>query len=128
MQKAFDRYSVEVWASAAQGIAAQILFDEAQSFVGRIDFYWGQDPPVSYIWTPNGTTDPAQIYIVLAMSLDLFDPVIDLLQHGGPWAVQLWPSGPLTGASTDGYGGLLLTRHDISVPKTALDIRAVRTL
>ncbi len=126
MQKAFDRYSVEVWASVMQGIAAQILFDEAQAFVGRIDFYRGEDPPTSYLWHPNGTGDPAQIYIVLAMSLDLLDPVIELLQHGGPWAVQLWPSGPLTGASTDGYGGVLMTRQDIAVPKTPLDIRAIR--
>jgi hypothetical protein len=126
MQKAFDRYSVEVWASVAQGIAAQILFDEAKSFVGRIDFYGGQNPAVSYLWHPNGTSDPTQIYIVLAMSLDLLDPVIDLLQHGGPWAVELWPSGPLTGAFTDGYGGVLMTTHDITVPATALNIRAIR--
>lgn len=60
MQKAFNRYSVEFWASVAQGVAAQILFDEAQRFVGRIDFYRGQDPPVSYLWHPNGTSDPTR--------------------------------------------------------------------
>jgi hypothetical protein len=127
MQKPFNRYSVEVWASVAQGIAAQILFDEAQSFVGRIDFYRGQNPPVSYLWHPNGTSDPAQIYIVLAMSLDLLDPVIDLLQNKGPWAVELWPSGPLTGAATDGYAGVLMTTHDITVPRAPLNIRAIRS-
>jgi hypothetical protein len=126
MQKTFDRYSVEVWASVAHGIAAQILFDKAQQFVGRIDFYRGQNPPVSYLWHPTGTSDPAQIYIVLAMSLDLFDPVIDLLQRGGAWAIELWPSGPLTGASTDGYGGELMMTHDITVPGAGLNIRAVR--
>ncbi len=126
MQKSFNRQSVEIWASAAQGIAAQILFDQAQSFVGRIDFYRGQDPPTSYLWHPNGTSDPNQIYIVLAMSLDLLQPVIDLLQHGGQWALELWPSGPLAGAATDGYGGRLLTVQDITVPSVALDIRAAR--
>ncbi len=60
------------------------------------------------------------------MSLDLLDPVIDLLLHGGPWAVELWPSGPLTGAFTVGYGGVLMTTHDITVPATALNIRAIR--
>jgi len=126
MQSTFDRYSVEIHASVGQGLAAQILFDQAQRFVGRIDFYREQEPPTSYLWHPNGTNDPNQIYIVLAMSVDLLDPVIDLLQHKGPWAIELWPSGPLVGAATNGYGGVLKTTHDISIPMMALDVRATR--
>ena len=60
------------------------------------------------------------------MSLDLLQPVIELLQHGGVWALELWPSGPLVGAATNGYGGRLLTIQDIIVPSVALDVRAVR--
>ena len=126
MQHTFDRYSVEIHASVGAGLAAQILFDQAQSFVGRIDFYREQEPPTSYLWHPNGTDDPNQIYLVLAMSLDLLDPVIDLLQHRGPWAIELSPSGPLIGAATDGYAGVLRTTHDITIPRIALDIRARR--
>jgi hypothetical protein len=126
MDKPFDHYSVEIHASVAAGLAAQILCDQNKSFVGRIDFYREQEPPVSYLWTPTGTGDPSQIYLVLAMSIDLLEPVITLLEHGGPWALELWPSGPLTGAATDGYGGLLKTTRDIAVPTAPLNVRALR--
>ena len=126
MDKPFDHYSVEIHASVANGLAAQILCDQNKSFVGRIDFYREQEPPVSYLWTPTGSSDPSQIYLVLAMSIDLLEPVITLLQHGGPWALELWPSGPLTGAATDGYGGVLKTTRDIVVPTAPLNVRASR--
>ena len=126
MDKPFDHYSVEIHASVGAGLAAQILCDQNKSFVGRIDFYREQEPPVSYLWSPNGTNDPNQIYLVLAMSIDLLEPVITLLEHGGPWELELWPSGPLTGASTNGYGGLLKTMRDIAVPTAPLNVRALR--
>ena len=126
MDKPFDHYSVEIHASVGAGLAAQILCDQNKTFVGRIDFYREQEPPVSYLWTPNGSSDPSQIYLVLAMSIDLLEPVITLLEHGGPWELELWPSGPLTGASTNGYGGLLKTTRDIAVPTTPLNVRALR--
>src|SRR5262245_37759454 len=107
MDKAFDGYSVEIHASVTQGISAQILFDLQKHFVGRIDFYAGVAPPVSYLWHPNGVSDPNQIYIVLAMQLSLLDPIIDLLQHEGSYGLELWPSGPMFGAATNGYGGVL---------------------
>lgn len=127
MDKAFDGYSVEIHASVTQGTAAQILFDHKKSFVGRIDFYVGEAPPVSYLWHPNGTADPDQIYIVLAMQLELLDPIIDLLQRGGSYGLELWPSGPMIGAFTNGYGGMLRSIKDIRVPAAPLNIRALRT-
>ena len=126
MDKPFDYYSVEIHSSVGIGLAAQILCDQGQVFAGRIDFYREQEPPVSYLWTPTGSTDPNQTYIVLAMSLDLLKSVITLLEHGGPWELELWPSGPLTGVSTNGYGGLLKTIGNITVPTAPLNIRAIR--
>lgn len=126
MDKPFNHYSVEIHASVGVGLAAQILCDQNTSFVGRIDFYREQEPPVSYLWTPSGTSDPNQTYLVLAMSIDLLEPVITLLEHGGPWALELWPSGPLTGAATNGYGGLLKTTRDLAVPSAPLNVRALR--
>ena len=126
MDKPFDHYSVEIHASVGTGLAAQILCDKNKSFVGRIDFYREQEPPVSYLWTPNGTSDPNQTYLVLAMSIDLLEPVITLLEHGGPWELELWPSGPLIGAATNGYGGVLRTIGDIAVPTAPLNMRALR--
>jgi hypothetical protein len=121
MNKAFDGYSVEIHASVAQGLSAQILFDLKTQFVGRIDFYVGVIPPVSYLWHPNGTSDPNQIYIVLAMQQDLLDPIIDLLQHEGSYALELWPLGPMSGASTNGYGGVLKSLRDTKVPAAPLN-------
>jgi len=128
MDKPFDGYSFEIHASVTQGLAAQILFDRQGSFVGRIDFYKGEAPPVSYLWHPNGTSDPNQIYIVLAMSMDMLDPVIDLLQHPGSYELELWPSGPLFGAFTDGYAGMLRTVKDIAIPSSPLNLRAMRAI
>jgi hypothetical protein len=121
MQKAFDGYSVQMLASVTQGLSAQILFDQQKQFVGRIDFYVGVTPPVSYLWHPNGTSDPNQIYIVLAMQQDLLDPIIDLLQHEGAYGLELWPIGPLSGAYTNGYGGLLKSLRDTKVPTAPLN-------
>jgi hypothetical protein len=126
MDKPFDHYSVEIRASVGPGLAAQILCEQGQSFVGRMDFYREQEPPVSYLWTPTGSADPQQIYLVLAMSMDLLEPVITLLQHGGPWELELWPSGPLIGAATDGYGGMLKTTQNLVLPIAPLNVRAPR--
>ena len=120
MDKPFDGYSVAINASVTTWPSAQIMFDLKTQFVGRIDFYVGVSP-VSYLWHPTGTTDPNQIYIVLAMQLDLLDPIIDLLQHEGSYALELWPSGPLTGAATDGYGGKLKSLRDTKVPIAPLN-------
>jgi len=121
MDKPFDGYSVEIHASLTQGLSAQILFDLQKQFAGRIDFYVGVTPPVSYLWHPNGTSDPNQIYIVLAMQQDLLDPTIDLLQHEGSYALELWPNGPMIGAFTNGYGGVLKSLRDTKVPTTTLN-------
>ena len=121
MDKAFDGYSVEIHASVAQGLSAQILLDLKTQFVGRIDFYVGVTLPDSYLWHPNGTSDPNQIYIVLAMQQDLLDPIVDLLQHEGSYALELWPVGPMSGASTNGYGGVLKSLRDTRVPAAPLN-------
>ena len=55
------------------------------------------------------------------MQLDLLDPIIDLLQHEGSYALELWPSGPLTGAATNGYGGKLKSLRDAKVPIAPLN-------
>jgi hypothetical protein len=121
MLKPFDGYSVQMLASVTQGLSAQLLFDQKQNFVGRIDFYQGVNPPTSYLWHPNGPSDPNQIYIVLAMQLAVFDPIIDLLQHEGSYALELWPLGPMSGASTNGYGGVLKSLRDTKVPSAPLN-------
>jgi hypothetical protein len=107
MTKQITDYSIEVQASVDSGVVAQILFENNNQFVGRIDFYRDTAPPLSYLWHPTGTTDENQIYLVLAMSADLFPVVSELIRTERPWGLELWPTGPLFGASTDGYGGML---------------------
>ncbi len=100
MDKPFDHYSVEIHASVGAGLAAQILCDHNKSFVGRIDFYREAGSlPFPICGRQTGPVIQAEIYLVLAMSIDLLEPVITLFEHGGPWELELWPSGPLTGAS-----------------------------
>jgi hypothetical protein len=95
-----------------QDFLCALLFDLKQQFVGRIDFYQGVTLPVSYLWHPTSTTDPNQIYIVLAMQQDVLDPIIDLLQYQGSYGLELWPSGPLFGAYTNGYAGKLKSLNE----------------
>jgi len=107
MTKQITDYSIEVHASVDNGVIAQILFENNNQFVGRIDFYRDTAPPLSYLWHPTSTTDESQIYLVLAMPADLFPVITELIRTEKPWGLELWPSGPLFGASTDGYGGML---------------------
>jgi len=107
MLKPFNQYSLEIHASVDNGIAAQILCSQNAAFVGRIDFYVGMPLPVSYLWHPNGTSDPSQIYLVLAMPMSNFETVEEILRTEKPFGLELWPSGSLIGAATDGYGGVV---------------------
>ena len=107
MLKPFNTFDVEVHASVDTGVQAQLLFDQDRQFVGRIDFYSGQSLPSSYLWHPNGPGDESQTYLVLAMPIDRFDAILEILDDLEELALELWPVGPMFGASTDGYGGVL---------------------
>jgi hypothetical protein len=107
MLKPFNQYSLEMRASVQQGIAGQILCYEGARFAGRIDFYTGEPLPTSYLWHPTGTGDPNSIYIVLAMPMTSFGAVAEILRTEEPFGLELWPSGPMSGAATDGYGGVV---------------------
>jgi hypothetical protein len=112
MQKEIASYTINVLAEDAGQIGAQILFyNTGNIFSGRIDFYRaGMTPPTSYLWHPTSTTDTNQIYLVLAMRMDMFDGVAALVRTEGPWTMELWPSHtPFVGASTPGYGGKIFT-------------------
>ena len=109
MLKNITSYSIEIHASVNSGLESQILFENNNRFVGRIDFYKGETVPVSYLWHPTGTDDENQIYLVLNMASDLFCCVTELIRTEKPWGLELWPSGPLFGAATDGYAGMLYT-------------------
>jgi len=131
MTKQITDYSIEIHASVGSGMIAQILFENNDIFVGRIDFYRDTPPPVSYLWHPTSTTDESQIYLVLAMPADLFPVITELIRTEKPWSLELWPSGPLFGASTDGYGGMLNTAKDQLVGEEVVEarqlLRAVRS-
>ena len=107
MLKPFTNYQIEMQASVASGIAAQLLCYNNTRFVGRIDFHINETLPKSYLWHPTGTTDPDSIYIVLIMPIDRLQTVIDVVRNEAPLALEIWPLGPLFGAATDGYGGVL---------------------
>ena len=107
MLKPFNRYTLEIWASVNQGIAAQILCYQGSRFIGRIDFYTNRPLPQSYLWHPNGPSDPNQIYLVLAMPVARFEAVEEILRTEKPFGLELWPIGQMFGAFTDGYGGVL---------------------
>jgi hypothetical protein len=107
MLKPFNKYTLEIWATVSSGIAAQILCFQDTAFIGRIDFYTNEALPSSYLWHPNGTYDPNQIYIVLAMPIDRFDGVEEILRTERSFGLELWPIGEMFGAYTDGYGGVL---------------------
>ena len=112
MTKNITKYSIEILASANNGLQAQILFsNDTAFFVGRIDFYKGVDLPVSYLWHPTNPNDESQTYLVLSMSYTFFAEIVDLLRNEGPWMIELWPAtpAPFFGAATDGYGGRLST-------------------
>jgi hypothetical protein len=127
MQKAITSYTVQLLSSVKSGLAAQILFKNNQSFVGRIDFYAGADLPKSYLWHPNNPTDENQTYLVLAMSFDAFLSVTELIRNERPWGLELWPaSSPMFGASTDGYGGKLYTTSDETIGEQEFDLQALR--
>lgn len=112
MNKQITHYRIEVHASVDSGMSAQILFENNNRFVGRIDFYRNTALPKSYLWHPTGTNDENNIYLVLAMPADEFEVITELLRTEKPWALQLWPVGQMFGASTDGYGGMLYTTQD----------------
>jgi hypothetical protein len=107
MLKHFNRYALEIYASVDRGIAAQILCAQNTFFIGRIDFYVNEAVPASYLWNPNNSADPTQIYIVLAMPIDRFEAVEEILRSEQAFGLELSPSGPMTGAVTDGFGGVL---------------------
>jgi hypothetical protein len=112
MTKNISKYSIQLIASANDGLQAQILFaNDTAFFAGRIDFYKGVNLPTSYLWHPNNPNDESQTYLVLSMSYLFFAETVDLLRNEGPWSMELWPSAPapFSGASTDGYGGRLKT-------------------
>lgn len=131
MTKKITDYSIEIHASVGSGLIAQILFENNNIFVGRIDFYRDVTPPVSYLWHPTSTTDENQIYLVLAMPADLFPVITELIREEKPWSLELWPSGPLIGASTDGYAGTLNTGKDQLIGEEVVEarqlLRAVRS-
>jgi len=107
MLKPFNKYTLEIWASVTSGTAAQIICYQDAAFIGRIDFYTNEPLPSSYLWHPNGTSDPNQIYIVLMMPIDRFEGVEEILRTEKPFGLELWPNGQMYGALTDGYGGVL---------------------
>ena len=131
MTKKITDYSIEIHASVESGTIAQILFENNNEFAGRIDFYRNIAPPTSYLWHPTSTTDESQIYLVLAMPADLFPVITELIRTEKPWNIELWPSGPLFGASTDGYGGMLNTAKDQLIGEEEVEsrklLRAVRS-
>lgn len=96
----------------SQGIAAQILCYEGTRFIGRIDFYVDHPLPVSYLWHPNGTGDPNQIYLVLAMPVARFEAVEQILRTEKAFGLELWPMGEMFGAATDGYAGVLRSLNE----------------
>src|SRR6188474_2655124 len=104
MTKNITKYSIEMIASANDGLQAQILFaNDTAFFVGRIDFYKGVDLPKSYLWHPTDPNDESQTYLVFSMSHVFFAETVDLLRNEGPWSMELWPSTPppFNGAVTD---------------------------
>src|SRR5579864_2756347 len=107
MLKPFNKYTLDIWSSVNDGVAAQILCYQDKAFVGRLDFYVNEKLPVSYLWHPNGTSDPNQIYLVLAMPIERFEAIEEILRTENPFGLELWPEGEMTGATTDGYGGEL---------------------
>lgn len=125
MTKKITDYSIEIHASVDSGLIAQILFENNNIFVGRIDFYRNASIPVSYLWHPTSTTDENQIYLVLAMPADQFPVISELIRTEKPWGLELWPSGPLIGASTDGYGGMLYTGQDQVVGEEVVEARTL---
>ena len=127
MQKAITSYTVQVLSSVKTGLIAQVLFKNNQIFVGRIDFYAGVDLPKSYLWHPNNATDESQTYLVLSMPFDAFLSVTELIRNEAPWKLELWPSStPMTGATTDGYGGKLFTSSDEPIGEQEFDLQALR--
>jgi hypothetical protein len=118
MTKNITKYSIEILASANDGLQAQILFaNDTSFFVGRIDFYKGVNLPTSYLWHPTDPNAESQTYLVFSMSHELFAETVDLLRNEGPWAIELWPStpAPFNGALTEGYGGRLRTTSNETV-------------
>ncbi len=107
MLKPFNEYTLDIAASVnGGGVAGQILCYQAGRFVGRIDFWVGEDSlPVSYLWHPNGTSDPNQIYIVLMMPMTSFGMVEEILRTEKSFGLEIYPIGPMIGAVTDGFGG-----------------------
>lgn len=108
MIKDFDSYQINVYASVDTGRTATILCNKGNQFIGRIDFLRNTVLPPSYFWSPNGISDPNQIYIVLQMSSADFANVCQLLREEKPWFLTLSGT-PGNGASTNGYGGALQT-------------------
>ncbi|MQA13007.1 MAG: hypothetical protein GEV09_02245 [Pseudonocardiaceae bacterium] len=115
MLKSFDSFHVQVHASQDSGVSTQLLFYQDDRFAGRIDFYAGQPLPISYLWHPTGTDDEIQVYVVLAMPVDRFHAVLEILDEVDALGLELWPVGPMFGATTDGYGGVLRSLQDESV-------------
>jgi len=127
MRKSITSYTVQLLSSVKTGLVAQILFKNNSAFVGRIDFYAGVDLPKSYLWHPNNANDESQTYLVLAMSVDAFLSVTELIRNEAPWALELWPvSTPMIGASTDGYSGKLFTTTDELTGEQEFDLQALR--
>ena len=127
MLKAFNKYTLEIWAfDTNREVAAQILCYQDTQFIGRIDFYTTDPPPASYLWHPNGTSDPNQIYIVLAMPIERFEAVEEILRTEKPFGLELWPIGQLFGSYTDGYGGVLLSLDEELVGQQRLFFRMSR--
>jgi hypothetical protein len=113
MDKEITKYSIEMIASADDGLQAQILFaNDTEFFVGRIDFYRGVALPTSYLWHPGDPNNESETYLVLSMHDSYFASTVDMLRNEeGTWTLELWPSTapPFFGASTNGYGGRLKT-------------------
>ena len=127
MQKTITSYTVQLHSSVKSGLIAQVLFNNNQMFVGRIDFYAGVDLPQSYLWHPNNPADENQTYLVLAMPFDAFSSVTELIRNEGPWKLELWPaSSPMSGESTEGLGGKLFTGSDEPIAEEEFELHALR--
>ena len=106
MTKNFDSYQINMYSSIDTGRTACITFYNGISFAGRIDFLRNAILPPSYFWHPNGTSGPAQIYIVLQMSSADLENICQLLREEKPWFIYLSGT-PGIGSSTNGNGGAL---------------------
>ena len=75
--------------------------------------------PKSYFWHPNGTSDPKQIYLVLAMPLTALAAVLEILRSGKSLVLELSQlNDSMIGAATEGMGGVLRSVDPAPIPES----------